>query len=118
MPNQSTPEIERLREQSWQEEYDTPGGPRKHPPVVDLDDAIQAVRDTEDRISAEVITDPFAGREDEIRREAVREIVEALRKQADQYHVDRAYEAAHVVRAMADRVERTFLNGEATRDRS
>lgn len=55
MSEQTPPEIERLREQSWQEEYDTPGGPRKHPPVVDLDDAIQAVRDTEDRRTREIV---------------------------------------------------------------
>ena len=80
-----TPEIKRLREQSWQEEYDTPGGPRKHPPVVDLDDAIQAVRNTEAR--------------------AFREVVEALRDQADMLDPTfRGWQGA------AQFIERTFLS--------
>lgn len=91
MPNQSTPEIDYLRRAAW--------GPFKHPQgsrdelveMVMVEDAIQAVRDTQDR--------------------TVREIVEALRERVAEDAFTRSADPWYDA---ADFIERTFLNGEGT----
>ena len=96
MPNQSTPEIDRLREAAWSDAIDPNPEPHDDERSVDLSVAIQAVRDTEAR--------------------AFREVVEALRDQADMldpsdclppedhYPTFRGWQGA------AQFIERTFLS--------
>lgn len=106
MPNQSTPEIDRLRD-------------RAHPGVqqVHLSDAIQAVRDTEARCE-ETANRYAAIAEWAGRKRMAREIVEALRERAETEGVGRVtvgqwqnVTARGHILAEADYVERTFLNG-------
>lgn len=74
-----SPEIKRLREQAWVDAIDpTPGVGEA---MVPLEDAIQAVRDTEARHPCgDLIVDAY----EQARREAFREAVEALRGRSAQ----------------------------------
>lgn len=85
MPDQSTPEISRLRIAAY-DDYPSPG------PFVRLDLAIQAVRDTEDR--------------------RTREIVEALRGllAVDDPSAWGAMNGDEAVERAADFIERSFLS--------
>ena len=76
MPDQSTPEISRLRIAAY-DDYPSPG------PFVRLDLAIQAVRDTEARVRADCAATYLLDGVAEARREAFREAVEALRELAE-----------------------------------
>ena len=120
MPDQSTPEINRLRIAAY-DDYPSPG------PFVRLDLAIQAVRDTEARVRAEKIAalGPSGGRvcpecgltrweakqadgwvaeaSAAARREAFREAVEALREADDGLSMWSMIDAAELI-------ERTFLS--------
>ena len=118
-----TPEIDRLREQSWQGD----GLPRHD--TVFLLDAIQAVRDTEARVRGERVGASggracpecgvtrweakqadgwIAEASAAARREAFREAVEALREQAREIPDDISRSAAVMV--AADRLESRFLS--------
>ena len=74
MPNQSTPEIDRLREAAQREFV-------RENEWVPLPDAIQAVRDAEARVRGELAE--AATQIDAMLDGRTREIVEALRDQAD-----------------------------------
>ena len=84
MPDQSTPEIDRLREGRVELIADQRKPALRGPTrFVPLADAIQAVRDTEARVREERAVDFRPVSIESARREAFREAVEALREEYD-----------------------------------
>ena len=102
MPNQSTPEIDRLRM--------LPTAANPH--VVPLPAAIQAVRDTEARVRADCAATYLLDGVAEARREAFREAVEALRGllAVDDPSAWGAMNGDEAVERAADFIERSFLS--------